>query len=366
MFDPTTVAWIYWDPDPTAFFIPIVNHPIKWYGLFFVAGLIGASLIFLYLLRNKLYQEKGLKERDIRDWKGFSLALTEAAKAKTNPLYPAAKALETQSLLKESLSQKELCKFFQTFNQQASSLNRQQIEQQLPKAIIPLKELSSKYLDKLIWFIVIGIVIGARLGHVFFYEWEYYSNHPFSIPKVWEGGLASHGGTLGVLIALFLYSKWTKNKFPDISFISLCDLMAIPASFAAIFIRIGNFFNQEIIGEPSTAPWAIIFGHPADYASSVPRHPVQLYEAAAYFLTFIILLAIWKVRSDKLPQGMLLGFMFVLIFGARFVIEFVKAPLGNVFDETFLQTGQLLSIPFIAAGFALIFLDKIPKLRSSL
>jgi phosphatidylglycerol---prolipoprotein diacylglyceryl transferase len=127
--------------------------------------------------------------------------------------------------------------------------------------------------------------------------------------------------------------------------------VAIPTAFVACCIRIGNFFNQEILGTITSVPWAVVFGDPFDGSTPAPRHPVQLYEAICYLLTCFILLALWKLKRNKLRPGALVGLFFILIFGSRFIIEFWKQPQGMMIDESYLQTGQYLSIPFIVAGF---------------
>ncbi len=208
--------------------------------------------------------------------------------------------------------------------------------------------------DRLLWFMLLGGIIGARLAHVFIYDWALYKNHPWDIFKIWEGGLASHGGAVGGLIALFLYKLSIRKKFPELSFIRLLDIVSIPTALIGCFIRIGNFFNQEILGTPTTVPWAVVFGHPFDHTASVPRHPVQLYEAAAYFLLFIFLWRLWKAKSDSLRPGIISGLFFMLLFTARFFIEFVKSPQSQVINESWLQAGQYLSIPFILLGILLI------------
>jgi phosphatidylglycerol:prolipoprotein diacylglycerol transferase len=223
----------------------------------------------------------------------------------------------------------------------------------LKRGICDTKDLGTyayAYMDKLLWIVVIGIVVGARLGHVFFYDWPYYKEHLSEIPKVWHGGLASHGGTVGLLVSLYFFAYITRKNHPRIGFIDLCDLLAIPTAFAVTSIRIGNFFNQEIVGIPSEAPWAVTFGHPADHVLAVPRHPVQLYEALAYFITFIILMLVWFKKKENLKPGLLTGLVFIMTFGSRIVIEFLNEPLGAVMDETYMQTGQILSLPFIAIG----------------
>lgn len=223
--------------------------------------------------------------------------------------------------------------------------------------------LASQYVDRMTWLIVAGTIIGARLGHVFFYEWPRYQNNPLEIIQVWKGGLASHGATIGILLALFLHVRLMRKKYPEITFLRLLDIIVVPTAFAAGCIRIGNFFNQEILGIPSTVPWAIIFGDPADGSPILPRHPVQLYEAIVYFLTFLLLFSLWKWWTNVLKPGMLSGLFFIFVFGSRFFLEFLKMPQSAMIDESFLQTGQYLSIPIILAGFVLLFYSKIKELK---
>lgn len=204
--------------------------------------------------------------------------------------------------------------------------------------------------DQATWFIVAGTVIGARLGHVFFYDWERYLAHPWLILNTREGGLASHGGALGVLLALSLFYLWIYREKKLGNFLTLLDLIVIPTAFVAACIRVGNFFNQEIIGTPTDLPWGIVFGAFPDH---LPRHPAQLYEAVAYLITFAILVSLRRWSSFPKISGRLTGIFFLLIFGSRFFIEFVKEEQVSIFDQNFLQAGQWLSLPFIAAGLVL-------------
>jgi prolipoprotein diacylglyceryl transferase len=238
--------------------------------------------------------------------------------------------------------------------EELAKCDRKQLEEQIPTGLRSLRESCFKYVDGLLWWIIIGTVVGARLGHVFFYEWPYYSEHWMAILKIWEGGLASHGGTIGVLLATYSYSRWHKRQFPEINFLTLLDLMTIPTACCVIFIRIGNFVNQEILGTPSNMPWAVLFLHPADGSPLVARHPVQLYEALAYLLTFGLLLTLWKLKNEKWQPGRMAGLFFICIFGSRFCLEFFKTSQSQMIDESFWQMGQLLSLPFIALGAALI------------
>lgn len=216
------------------------------------------------------------------------------------------------------------------------------------------KELALHLVDRLTWFIVAGTIIGARLGHVFFYDWPRYQHHLGDIFKVWEGGLASHGGVVGVLFAIYLYQRTIRKSFPEFTYTALLDILVVPTAFVACCIRIGNFFNQEILGTSTTVPWAVIFGNPADGSPIEPRHPVQLYEAGAYLFTFFLLGYLWKYKAEKLRPGILSGIFFIVIFGSRFLLEFLKTSQSLMIDESFLQTGQYLSIPCIFFGIWLI------------
>lgn len=216
------------------------------------------------------------------------------------------------------------------------------------------QERAYPYVDGLVWFLVLGTVIGARLGHVFIYEWPRYRDNWPAIFRIWEGGLASHGGTLGVMLALYCYARWRRKAYPEISFLALCDLVSVPTALTAMFIRLGNFVNQEILGTVSQVPWAIIFASPGDGSAPLPRHPVQLYEALAYFATFCVLYCLQKRAVVQAKPGYLTGVFFVLVFGSRFVLEFFKTDQGGFMETTSFQSGQLLSLPFIALGLYLM------------
>ncbi len=201
-------------------------------------------------------------------------------------------------------------------------------------------------LDRLLWYVLLGTIIGARLGHVLFYDPAFYFSHPLEIFAIWKGGLASHGGAIGVLLALYLYQRKSSE-----SYVWLLDRLAIPAALAAFFIRIGNFFNSEIIGHPSTVPWAIIF----ERIDGLPRHPAQLYEALSYAITFIILLILYKKLRHK--SGIIIGAFLLCVFSSRFLIEFYKTKQAAYSVDFWLSTGQILSIPFLLGGVIFIVLS---------
>ena len=223
----------------------------------------------------------------------------------------------------------------------------------------PQKEFSNRsqmayfLIDRLCWFVIAGTIIGARLGDVLFYSGPYWEN-PVEIFKIWNGGLASHGGVTGVLIALYSYLKYVQRWVPQLTYLRLLDFVAIPSAFVACCIRLGNFVNQEILGTVTNYPWAIIFGHPADGSVPIPRHPVQLYEAIAYLITFGILWTLWRKQQLNDGPGRIIGWMFILIFSSRFILEFFKASQGSFLNTSWLEAGQLLSIPFILLGCYLV------------
>lgn len=206
-----------------------------------------------------------------------------------------------------------------------------------------------KWLESLLMYIVVATIVGARLGHVFFYGWEYYSQNIGEIFMVWKGGLASHGGVLGIFIALIIHSKiYTKrNVFWTI------DRVIIPAALAAMFIRLGNLFNSEIYGVETTMPWGFIFERNGETSA---KHPTQLYEAFAYLFTFLLLQWMyWKTNAKKLT-GLISGVFFIVVFTARFLIEYIKED-QEAFEATMsLNMGQWLSIPFVLGGIILVFL----------
>lgn len=196
-------------------------------------------------------------------------------------------------------------------------------------------------LDRLLWYMAIGTIVGARLGHCLFYDPQYYLSNPLKILAIWEGGLASHGATIGVLISLYLYRLKTQDDY-----VWLLDRVALSCMLGGSLVRVGNFFNSEILGLPTDVPWAVIFSR-VDY---LPRHPVQLYEAFAYVGVFFILLAVYLKTAGKPIKGLVSGLFISLVFLARFFLEFFKTRQEYYTLGIGLNTGQLLSIPFFLVG----------------
>ncbi len=205
-------------------------------------------------------------------------------------------------------------------------------------------------LNDLVWFMILGTVIGARLGHCLFYNPSYYLSHPIKILEVWEGGLASHGAGLGIILAIYLYSRKKKDQ----SFLWVFDRIVITVALAGFFIRTGNLFNSEIIGKPSNLPWAFVFAS----IDNVPRHPAQLYEAFAYLIIFFCLFFYYKKNVGRFKDGFIFGIFLVSVFGFRFLVEFLKENQSPFEQNMPLNLGQLLSIPFVIIGIYLLVSKK--------
>jgi prolipoprotein diacylglyceryl transferase len=211
--------------------------------------------------------------------------------------------------------------------------------------IFKRENLSDKTLDSLFWYAVIATVLGARLGHCYFYEPAYYLSHPAEVLQIWNGGLASHGAAFGLLIGLYLFSR--KNR---LSYIWILDRIGIAITIGGALIRLGNLFNSEIYGAPTTLPWGFIFVN-GNENQTLPCHPTQLYEALAYVIIFVILCVMYfKKDLARKCQGAMFGWFLVLLFGARFLIEFIKNAQVEFEKSMILDMGQWLSLPFIVLG----------------
>lgn len=210
-----------------------------------------------------------------------------------------------------------------------------------------------QWLGTLLAWTVAGTIVGARLGHVFFYEWDIYSQHPMEILYVWHGGLASHGGTIGIIIGVLLFSLITTKRSPLWTF----DRLVIPIALVGGLIRLGNLMNSEIFGHATSLPWGFMFvrsreWHELYYGQAC--HPTQIYEALCYFALFALLMWMyWKKNAEERP-GLIFGVFFIGIFVPRFLIEFIKNNQVDFEQGMALNMGQWLSIPFIIIGIALV------------
>lgn len=211
-----------------------------------------------------------------------------------------------------------------------------------------------KTFDSFFWYALLSTVIGSRLGHCLFYAPGYYLTHPIEILYIHQGGMASHGAAVGLLVGLWLFSK--KNKIP---YIWSLDRIGILVAISGALVRIGNFMNSEIFGRPTSLPWGVEFVLSNEWNTlykGLPCHPTQLYEALAYLIIFVVFL--WLYYRKNLAQrrpGAMFGIFLIALFGIRFLIEFIKNPQEDFEVGMILNMGQLLSIPFIVAGCVLLY-----------
>ncbi|MDG5799990.1 prolipoprotein diacylglyceryl transferase [Marinilabiliaceae bacterium ANBcel2] len=207
-----------------------------------------------------------------------------------------------------------------------------------------------EWVDKLFMYVMIATVVGARLGHVFFYAWDYYSQNLNEILMVWRGGLASHGGALGILIAIWIYSKKVTKR----SMLWTLDRLVIPVALVAVFIRMGNLMNSEIIGSETSLSWGFIFLKAHIDNPEIPRHPSQIYEAIFYLITFIVLMYMYWKKAAAEREGLIFGVFLIGIFATRIFVEFFKEIQSGFEEQMFLNMGQILSIPFVILAIYLI------------
>ena len=212
---------------------------------------------------------------------------------------------------------------------------------------------NSKNVSTLFTYSLVGTILGARLGHCFFYEPAYYLSNPLKILKVWEGGLASHGGFLGVMLAVYIFNK----KVKKVDYLWLLDLVAAPALLTGSFIRIGNLINSEILGHPTDVPWAFIFTR----VDQIPRHPSQLYEAIGYFLISLLGFYFYSKFSKTWPKGRFVGYILTFGMAWRFFTEFFKDNQVPFEAGMLLNLGQLLSVHMMLIGFILMFRAQLFK-----
>ena len=205
----------------------------------------------------------------------------------------------------------------------------------------------AELLDSLLIYMMVGTVAGARLGHCFFYDFDYYIANPFEILMVWKGGLASHGAAIGILIAMWLWSRKFKRDF-----FWLMDRIVIVGALSGLFIRTGNLMNSEIYGIETSLPWGFIFIRDNQ---TLPKHPTQIYEALSYTAIFGMLIYFYFKNILINNKGKIFGLFLILLFITRFLIEFIKNPQSEFENGLAINMGQILSLPFIAIGFYFFF-----------
>ena len=270
-----TLLTIVWDVNPEAFRIPFIDWPVRWYGIFFVIGLLVSQYVLFYI-----FEKDGKSRKNVED---------------------------------------------------------------------------------LTIYVVIGTIVGARLGHVFFYAPEHYLSHPIEILQIWKGGLASHGGAIGILVAVYLYTK----KF-KMNFLWVFDRLVIVTCITGACIRLGNLMNSEIIGTITDVPWAIKFvqAYPPEMALDY-RHPAQVYEALYFIVLLVFLFYVWKTQRHKINNGYIFGLFLVILFTLRFIDEFFKVNQESFEDGLPINMGQILSIPFVLAGIYLIYRAKSKPVKQT-
>ena len=223
------------------------------------------------------------------------------------------------------------------------------ISQQIMYYIYKRDGRTREEIDMLTIYMIIAAIGGARLGHILFYDVDLLLKEPLRVFAVWEGGLASHGGAIGILIALYFFARKTNVKY-----LWIVDRLVIVSAMVGCLIRLGNLMNSEMIGLPTSLPWAFIFVNVVD----IPRHPAQLYEAVYCFLLFVLLFRLYYKRGKRLRNGFLTGLFLVILFSLRFVDEFFKINQEAFEDHLMLNMGQILSIPFIIIGIVILFISR--------
>ncbi|HLO90636.1 MAG TPA: prolipoprotein diacylglyceryl transferase [Lentimicrobium sp.] len=225
----------------------------------------------------------------------------------------------------------------------------------LERQVFKREGLRTELLDKLATYVIIGTVIGARLGHVLFYEPAYYFANPAKILAIWQGGLASHGAAIGILIAIWLYTRKTGKTYWWV-----IDRVVIVVALGGFFIRMGNLMNSEIYGHVTSLPWGFVFVRDGQ---ADPRHPTQIYEALSYLVLFFALLKYYQKNFKTMRPGTIFGIFLIVLFGVRFLIEFLKEPQVSFENNMLLNMGQWLSIPFILFGVFLLMYKGVKKAK---
>lgn len=343
---------MYWNPKPEIFVIPYLNWPILWYGLLFTLGFAIGFPLFVSILRRYFLNHPEYTEGEILcPEKLTSWGKTVSAILKS---------------LNKKIKEGEGFAKFQRLVAKSRCLHpkraqvRLHLDEELGDFVLGIYRNSLLLTDRLVGYVLVATILGARLGHFLFYErFSDFLDDPWEIFRVWEGGLASHGAAIAIIFSLLLFSYRVKKTSKGLHWIRLLDFVSVPAAFCGGCIRIGNFINQEILGSETSLPWGVVFGSPVDHSPPVPRHPVQIYEAVFYFFVFYLLWRLTYSPRILLAQGKLIGLFLILVFGFRFWIEFLKIEQSHLLSpDPFLTMGQILSLPMILFG---IFLYKMGR-----
>ena len=353
----------FWNPSREIIQIPFINLPLLWYGALFASGFAIGYLIFISILK-----------RFLQYYPEYYLGDIVSNREISNKILNARSFFSISSDAQSKLGKREVLDFLNDSldenylgvdNDQIRLENRHSLDEKLSPHVLSLNKKPSIIADKILFYMVIATIIGSRLGHFLFYEnpSDYFGDI-MQIFRIRDGGHASHGAVLGILVAMVFFSRKVRKYLPQLDWLKALDLICIPASLGSAFIRIGNFFNQEILGKPSSLPWSVIFGSPADFSAPVPRHPVQLYEAGFYLVLFFILYLLSYNEKFLLKKGKLIGLFLISVFSFRFVIEFFKED-QSYFSQIFeLNMGQLLSIPLVILGALFLIVKRKDNLYS--
>lgn len=221
------------------------------------------------------------------------------------------------------------------------------------KELLKFDKLPDDFADRILVYMILGTVIGARLGDCFFYHPKYYLEHPFEVFAIWRGGLSSHGGACGILIALFLFARKVKKPY-----IWILDRVVIVIGVAGFFIRMGNLMNSEIYGIETSLPWGFFFERNHE---TVPKHPTQIYEALYYALTYVVLRFVYRKCDNRPKPFLIFGLFLIMVFAFRFLIEFIKNPQEAFEVGMTFNMGQWLSVPFILMGIVSLIISSRQK-----
>lgn len=335
------LAYLFWDPKPEIFLLPILHYPILWYGVLFALGFILGFPLFVSILHRYFLLQPDFKEQDL----------------KGTCAQPRLRGNQTRSAQVQAMNEWLHSTEPIEGAQEPTQSRRLQLENILPDFIIPLKKQAVNLADRVTVYMVFATVLGARLGHLLFYESpSYYLHNPMEMIAVWKGGLSSHGAALAIVLILGFFSYRFRVELRGLTWLGLLDFISVPVALAGASIRVGNFFNQEILGVKTTVPWAIIFGHPADHSLPAPRHPVQLYEALFYALAFFILWRLSYQARYLQERGRLGGLFLILVFGFRLFVEHWKLEQSMLMPfGVGVTMGQILSIPAVLIGLYLFF-----------
>lgn len=347
----------YWNPDKFIFTIPVIDRPIAYYGLCFFLGYLFSYFLTNYVMYRMAIPFFKFNFDNLRDWPKIIQFFRDH---KDDSIVKKIIGRENFSKLKSKEISNSFKVSIKTHLNKFISENPQKnipiLDEHLKGSPASVYEIIKDLVNYVLMLSVVCSLIGSRLFHVFFYDWPYYQNHLLEIPMLHEGGLASHGGILGIFVAWYLFYRKVKKVIPGFSYWRILDCISITIGLALGMIRIGNFFNQEIVGHITKVPWAITFGDPAGGLSVVPRHPVQLYESLSYFAVCLILFLIWKKKGSTLRAGSYFAIGNILFFSARFVMEYFKVKQSqSITDDSFLLMGQYLSLPFILLGILILF-----------